>query len=164
MQKIDSALPRVDVPASPNPASASVLVALPRQDTRQVILVHEIMLTATPPLLLFVGPHVLLLILGEDKLRAPAALPAAAFPFAACVACNGLGDAVAVAAVVPLHVLLQVHCELAVGGRSARDTGERVFAASGAELLVHVLGGEETGVATLDEGFEVLDSLKGGGG
>lgn len=158
MQKIDLALPRVDVPASPNPASAGVLVAFARQDTRQVILVHEIMLTATSPLLLCVGPHVLFLILGEDKLRAPTALPAAAFPFAARVACNGLGDAVAVAAVVPLHVLLQMHCELAVGGRGARDTGERVFTASGAELLIHILGGEETGVTALDERFKVLDS------
>lgn len=57
-----------------------------------------------------------------------------------------------------------MHGKLAVGGSCARDTGQSIFTTTRAELLAHVLGGEEAAVAALDESPEVLDSLKGGCG
>jgi hypothetical protein len=52
-----------------------------------------------------------------------------------------------------------MHCELAVGSSGTRNTGKSVFAAARAELLGHILGGQEAAVAALDEGLEVLNLL-----
>lgn len=109
------------------------------------------------------GPHIFLLVFGENELGSPSAFASAAFPFPAGTAGNGLGDTVTVAAGVPLHVLLEVHCELSVGICGAGDTGEGIFSTARTELLVHVFGGEEAGVAALDEGLEVADFLQRGG-
>ena len=157
-------LPRVDIPASAHLKTATLLVSLARQNTRQIVLVHKIPLLALSTSLLGRGSHVLLLVFSENKLGSPSAFTSAAFPFPAGATGDGLGDTVTVATGVPCHVLLEVHCELAVGVRGAGDTRESVLSAARAELLVHVFGGEEAAVAALDEGLEVADSLKGGSG
>lgn len=53
-----------------------------------------------------------------------------------------------------------MHGELTIGRRGTRDTGKRVFTTARTELLVHFLGGEEAGMAALDEGLQVRNSLK----
>lgn len=160
---ISSSLFRIHVPASPdlNPTARN-LVSLPRQNTGQVVLVHKIVLIAELSLLVLHRSDILLLILRQDELRAPSAFTAAAaFPLAAGVAGHRFGDAVPVAAVVPLHVLLQVQLELPVGVRGAGHAGQRVFPAARAELPVHFLGGAEAGVAALDVRLEMADPLQG---
>lgn len=96
----------------------------------------------------------------EDKFAAPSTFASAAFPFPVGATGGGLGDAVAVAAGVPLHILLKMHCELPIGVSCARYTRESVFSTAWTKLLGHVLGGEETSVTTLDERLEMADSLK----
>ena len=155
-------LPRVDVPASSNP-DPTVLAPLSSQNARQIVFVHKVMLFPLSPLLLRSGSDILLLVLRKDQFRSPATLTATSLPLAIGTAVDWLRDTENVAAVVPLHVLLQMHRELPVGVRRAGDTGERVLAAAGTELLVHILGGEETGMATLDERLQMTDSLQSGG-
>lgn len=162
VRKLRSALPGVDVPPSAHLDATTMLVALTREDTGQVVLVHEVPLPALSPFLLGCRSDVLLLVLCQDELCAPTLFSTASFPLAICTASHRLGDAKAVTPVVPLHVLLQVHGKLPVGSRSARDSGQCVLATTRAELLVHVLGGQEAGMAPLDERLQVLDSLQGG--
>lgn len=156
-------LPRVHVPTSSDPDPTPLPASLASQDAREVVLVHEIPLFAESPILIRHGPNVLLLVLGQDELVPPSTLAAASFPFAAGITGHGLRDAVAVAPVVPLHVLLQMHFELAISLRRARYAGEGVVSAARTELLVHVFGSEEAGVAAFDEGFEVSYPLQCGG-
>lgn len=156
-------LPRVDIPASAHLKTATLLVSLARQNTRQIVLVHKVPLLALSTSLLGRGSHVLLLVFSENKLGSPSTFTSATFPFPAGATSDGLGDTVAVATSVPCHVLLKVHCKLAVGVCGTGDARKGVFSAARAELLVHVFGGEEAGVAALDEGLEVTDSLQGCG-
>lgn len=146
--------------ASANSNTTSTFIALSGKNTRKIILIHEITLAALATILLRCGSHILLLILGEDELCAPATFAAAALPLPVGTACHRLGDAIHIAPVVPLHVLLQVHRKLAVCGGGARHTSQSVLATARAELFVHVLGGEETGVAALDECLQMLHSLE----
>lgn len=44
-----------------------------------------------------------------------------------------------------------MHGKLSVRSRRARDTCKRVSTAARTELLVHFLGGQEAGMAALDE-------------
>lgn len=74
---------------------------------------------------------------------------------------DGLRHAKPVAPVVPLHVLFQVHGELAIGIGGAGDPGQGVLTAARTELLAHVLGGEEASVAAFDERLEMPDPLQG---
>lgn len=74
---------------------------------------------------------------------------------------GGLGNAVSVASIVPLHILLQMHLELSVCICGARYTSEGIFTAAWAKLLGHVFCGEKTTVTAFDEGLEMADSLKG---
>lgn len=53
-----------------------------------------------------------------------------------------------------------MHCELSVGVCGAGNAREGIFPAARTELLVHVFGGEETGMAAHDEGLEVANSLQ----
>lgn len=106
------------------------------------------------------APHILLLILGEDELCSPSTLASTTFPFSAGAAGNRFRDAKPVATVIPLHVFLEVHCELSVGVCGAGNAREGIFPAARTELLVHVFGGEETGMAAHNEGLEVTDSLQ----
>jgi len=96
-----------------------VLVALASQNAGKVVLIHEVALSALPALLFSRRANVLLLVLGEDELRTPTALTAATFPFSVGSSVDGLGDAEDITPVVPLHVLLQVHIELAIGSGGA---------------------------------------------
>lgn len=157
-------LPRVDIPASTHLETATLLVSLARQNTRQIVLVHEVPLLSLSTSLLGRGSHILFLVFSENKLGSPSAFATAAFPFPVGATGDRLGNTVAVAAGVPCHVLLEVHCELAVGVCGAGDTRECVLSAARTELLVHVFGGEEAAVAALDEGLEVADPLQGGSG
>ena len=106
----------------------------------------------------------LLLVFGEDKIIAPTSLASATFPFPACTARLGFRDAIAIPSVVPLHVFLKVHLELSVGFRGAGDACEGIISAAWAELFVHIFHGKEAGVAALDEGFKVSDTLQGSRG
>lgn len=155
---------RVHIPTSTHLQPTSLLVSLARQDTGQIVFIHEIPFFALSASLLCRGPDILLLIWRKDKLISPSTFASAAFPFPAGAARRGLRDAEAVAAVVPLHVLFEVHGELAVSVCGAGDARESIFSTAGAELLAHVFGAEEAGVAAFDEGFEVADSLQGTGG
>lgn len=136
-----------------------MLVALASENTGQIVFVHEVSLPALSPFFLGCGSNKLFLVLGQDELCTPATFSTASFPLAIGTTSDGLGDAVAIAPVVPLHILLQVHGELAVGGGSTRDTSQRILTTARTELLVHLLGGQEAGMAPLDEGLEVLDPL-----
>lgn len=151
----------VDIPASAHPDSPTLPTAFSSQDARQVIFVHQVVLSSLSSALFRSGSGELLLVFGKNQLRSPTTLAAASFPFPIRTAGDRLGNAKSVAAVVPLHVLFQVHGELAVGMRGAGDTGEGVLAAPRTELLVHVFGGQETAVAAFDERLEVLDPLQG---
>lgn len=126
-------------------------------------MVHEIALTTLSALFFHVGANEFLLVLGENEVIAPSALATAALPLAVGGSVGGLGHTVHITARVPLHVFLQVHGECAVGGGRAGYTSEGVLAATGAELLVHFLGGQEASVAALDEGAQVLDLLESRG-
>lgn len=137
-----------------------MLVALASQDTREVVLVHEVTLPALSPLLFGCGANVLLLVLGEDELGTPTSLTTATLPLSVGTSVNGLRDTEDIASVVPLHVLLQVQLELTIGSSCARNTSQGVLAATRAELLAHVLGGQETAVAAQDECSKVLDALQ----
>jgi hypothetical protein len=163
VNKAYSALPRVDIAASADLGTTASPVALAGQDTRQVVFVHEITLAALAALLFRVGTDKLLLVLGKDELLAPSSLTTATLPLAVCAASNGLGHAVYITAVVPLHVLLQVHGECAIGGGRAGNTSEGILATARAELLVHFLGGQEASVTTLDKGSQMLDLLESRG-
>lgn len=154
-------LPRVDVTAGSNFNTTAKLITLSSQDTWQVVLVHEVTFPALSAFLFSRGSDKLLLILGKNELCTPTTLSTASFPLSIGTTMSRLGNAIPISAVVPLHVLLQVHGELAVGSCGARDTGECIFTTTRAELLVHVLGGEEASMTTLDERLEVLDSLQG---
>lgn len=157
-------LPRVDIATSADLGTATSSVALTGQDTGQVVLVHEVTLTALSALFFRIGANELLLVFGENELIAPSSLATASLPLTVGGSVGRLGHTVNIAAGVPLHVFLQVHGECAVGGGCAGNTGEGVLAATGAELLVHFLGGQEAGVAALDEGSQVLDLLESRGG
>lgn len=149
--KLHSALPRVDVAAGADLDAASGLVALTSQDARKVIFIHKIPFPALAPLFLDSRPSEFLLILGEDELSTPSSLSTTTLPLAVGATSNGLGNTETVSSVVPLHVLLQMHSELAVGSGGAGHTGKRVLTAARTELLVHFLGGKEAGMAALDE-------------
>lgn len=151
----------VDIPASAYPDSSSLPTAFSSQDAGQVIFVHQVVFFSLSSALFSSGPSVLLLVFSKNQLRSPTTLASAAFPLPTRTTGDRLGNAESVAPVVPLHVLLQVHGELAVGMRGAGDTGEGVLATPRTKLLVHVFGGQETGVAAFDEGLEMLDSLQG---
>jgi len=55
-----------------------------------------------------------------------------------------------------------MHGELAICGGCAGDASQGIFTTARAELLVHVFGGEEAAMATLNKGSQMLDSLKSG--
>lgn len=155
---------RVHIATSAYLQPTSLLVSLARQDTGQVVFIHEIPFFALSASLLRRGPDILLLIRRKDEVISPSTFASAAFPFPAGTARRRLRDTEAVAAVVPLHVLFEVHGELAVGVGGAGDARESIFSTARAELLAHVFGDKEAGVAAFDEGFEVADSLKGTSG
>lgn len=73
-----------------------------------------------------------------------------------------LRNAEDVAAVVPLHVLLEVEFELTVGVGRAGDSCEGVFSTARTELLVHFFGDGEACMTALDECSEVTNSLQCG--
>lgn len=156
-------LPRVDIPASSH-TDPTVLVPLSRQDAWEVVLVHEVVLLAHSAVLLCGGSNILLLVFRQNQFRSPATLTTTTLPLSVRSAVDGLGDTETVSAVVPLHVLFQVHLELSIRVSRAGYAGERVFAAAGTKLLVHVFGGEETGMAPLDERLQMANSLQGGSG
>lgn len=53
-----------------------------------------------------------------------------------------------------------MHGELAVGSGGTGHASQGILAATRAELLVHFFGGEEAGVAALDESLEMLHTLE----
>lgn len=138
--------------------------SLATQDPREIVLVHEISLFPEPAILFRYSPDVFFLVFGEDELGSPSSLTSASFPLAARIPSHGLGDAVAVPSVVPLHVLLQVHSELSIGFRGARHASQCIIAAARTEFFGHVFRDEETGVAALNERLEVSNPLQGGSG
>lgn len=156
-------LPRVDISASSH-TNSTVIVPLSGQDAREVVLIHEVVLLAHSAALLCGGSNILLLVFRQDQFRSPATLTTTSLPLSIGGAVYGLRNTETIAAVVPLHVLFQVHLELSIRVCRAGDTSERVLAAAGTKLLVHVLGGEETGMAALDERLQMADSLQSGSG
>lgn len=164
-KKQDGSLPflRIHIPTSTYFHPASLLVSFTRQNPRQIILVHKISLFALSASQVCCAPHILLLILGEDELCSPSTLASTTFPFSVGAAGDRFRDTEPVATVIPLHVFLEMHCELSVGVCGAGNAREGIFPAARTELLVHVFGSEETGMAAHDEGLEVADSLQRSG-
>lgn len=99
----------------------------------------------------------------KDKLITPSTFASAAFPFSIRATSDRLGDAVAVATSVPLHILLEVHIKLPVGVCGAGNARESIFSTAWAELLGHVFRGEEASMAPFDKGLEMADPLEGCG-
>lgn len=150
----------VDISSTTDPRpTTTVPMPISRQDTRQIILIHQIPLLF--PLFLLVMSGEFLLIFCENQLVAPVSL-AAALNTSIGTAMYGLGDAEAIAARVPLHVFLEVEFEFAVGRGGAGDAGEGGTAAARAELLAHFFCRAEAGVAAEDICLQVLDALHGG--
>lgn len=87
------------------------------------------------------------MVLSKDKAGSPSSLAATSCPFAARATLGGLRNAEPVASVVPLHIFLEMHLELAICISGAGNAGEGIFSAARAELLGHLLGCEETGMA-----------------
>lgn len=138
----------VDISPTTNPhPTPTIPMPISSQDTRQIILIHQIPLLF--PLLLLVMSGEFFLIFGEDQLVAPMSFTSS-LDAAVGASVYGFGDAEAVAAGVPLHVFLEVQFEFAVGGGAAGDAGEGGTAAAGAELLAHFFCGAEAGVAAED--------------
>lgn len=131
---------------------------MPTDQVRQVILVHDI--PVPRPALLVCLPRILLLILGEDQVRAPVILSATrrVSQLAVGAAVRGLGDAVDIAALVVDKVLLQVQLHVARRVGRAADARERGVAAPGAELPLHLLGHAEAAVAAENPGLQLADA------
>ncbi|KAL6876280.1 hypothetical protein HDV57DRAFT_510598 [Trichoderma longibrachiatum] len=127
------------------------------QKTRQIIVIHQVLLPLSP--LLIQRLDVLLLVLSEDQVSAPTILAAHMLGQSSIrTAVNRLRHAKDVSAVVPLEVLLQMDLEVSVLIRRAARPGERGLAALGTELLVHVLGDVEAAVAPQHPRLQVCDA------
>ena len=130
-----------------NPASSTSTVSC--QDTWKVVLVHDIAVFC--PLLLFLDPSILFLILSKNEVTSPTSLSSTkTAPLGIGCACDRLGDAVLVASLVVGVVLSEVDVELTLRICAARDSCEGGTTAAGAELLAHVLNDLEAGVAAQD--------------
>ncbi|PNY27838.1 Uncharacterized protein TCAP_02229 [Tolypocladium capitatum] len=154
---------RIHGPAGAHADPPAGVCPVAGEDARQAVLVHEVLLPR--PALLLLRLEVLLLVLGEDQVPAPAALAAAHVLWQPAVgaAVDGLGHAVDVAAVVPLVVALEVDPEVAVLVGGAAGARERGLAARGAELLGHVLCDLEAAMAAQHPVLEVGDAGERGG-
>lgn len=115
---------RVDIATSSDLDPPIALGPRPAEDTRQIILVHQVAVPRALFLLYF--PGILLLVLGEDELLTPTILATTldAGILAARRAVCGFGDAENIAAVVVLEVLLQVKLEVPLGVGAAGHTCE----------------------------------------
>lgn len=155
-----SRLLRVNIPPRTNLDLPIPTRPVPIKQIRQVILIHHIALPR--PAVLVLLARVLLLVLGENQIRAPVVLAAAlgVGQLAVGAAVRGLGDAVDVAALVVDKVLAQVQLHLARRVGRAAHARERGVAAFGAELPVHLLGDGEAAVATQHPCLEVPDARK----
>ena len=152
----------VDVAARADLDPPAARIPRPSQNAGQIVLVHEVA-GLRPPLLVQL-PGVLLLIFRQDQLVPPPVLAASldivAFPIGRPV--GRLRDAVHVAPVVVLKVLLEVEGEVTRGVGAARDARQGGLAAGRAELFRHVLAYLEAAVAPQDPGFEVGDASQAG--
>ncbi|KND91840.1 hypothetical protein TOPH_03303 [Tolypocladium ophioglossoides CBS 100239] len=154
---------RIHSAASAHADPPSGICPIAREDARQPVLVHQVLLPC--PALLVRHLEVLLLVLGEDQVPAPATLATAHVLGQPTIsaAVHGLGHAVDVAAVVPLVVALEVDPEVAVLVGSAASARERRLAARRAELLAHVLCDLEAAVAAQHPVLEVGNAGERGG-
>lgn len=157
--QVELALSRIHAASSSHLDTTTSPMALASENTRQVILIHEISLLPEPSLFFCSGLHILFLIFRENKAGSPSSLATTALPFAAGAAMHRFRDTVFVSSSVPLHVLLQMHLELSTRIRRARDSGESVLSTSGTELLAHVLRGSKACMAAFDVCLEVLNPL-----
>ena len=156
--------PGIDTPPRPHPHPLITSLPLPIQNPRQDVLIHQILLL--PPLPPRHTPHILLLILRQDQLIPPPALPTTtltALPLLTRAARPRLRNTIHIPAIIPLHVRFQMQLELPLLIRRARHARKSRLSASGTELFGHVFGGVEAGVAAEDELLDLGDALAGAG-
>lgn len=113
--RVISSFPRIDVPAGPDLRSSSGSSPFSCQDTGKIVGVHQIclLLSSVPT----GSPEILLLILCKDQALTPSTF-AASFALTGLpvgMAWNRLWDTIAVSAMIPLHVLLEMQLEFASG-------------------------------------------------
>lgn len=106
---------RVHITTSANFDSTTRSMSFASQNTRKIVLIHKITLSSLLTLFVRHCTHIFLLILGENKAISPTSLSTAALPFAIGRSVCWFRNAEYVAAIVPLHVLLEVEFELTVG-------------------------------------------------
>lgn len=148
----------VDIPARAHPDSSMTAGPLASDDVGKIVIIHQVPLSLSTLLL---GPLlVLLLVLGQYQILAPMVLASTIdiVHLAAGSAMDWLWDAIDIATLIILKVLLQVQAHVAVAVSRTGYPRERGLSALGAELSVHLPRHIETTVAAQDPRLELFDA------
>lgn len=148
----------IDIAPGAHPDLATAWPSRTSQDARQIIVIHQIAWPHATILLSLL--NVFFLILSENKALSPAVLASSldiGRLAAGCAVCR-FGDAVNVATLVELEVLLQVESCVAGGIGRARDSCQGGLSAARAKLLGRVFANKIAAVASKDPGLQERDA------
>lgn len=102
-----------------DPDTAGLLVPFSSENTRKVVIIHQVSFSPKLAVLLRRSSGILLLVFGKDQFCTPAAFAAATVPLSVGAAMDRLRNAKNVSSIIPLHILFQVHLELSIGAGGA---------------------------------------------